>query len=137
MLVASQAVQICHSRAYRPIFGDQQANDRSLVVVPYQGGISGMLPKTGGNRKSKIFTPGLHQALKSRMSDSRTPLSGYRDARSWIRDNYGIQVNYHWLRKYLTEHFRTKLKIPRKSHIRKEGEAEKAFLKTARYHWSY
>jgi hypothetical protein len=42
---------------------------------------------------------------------------------SFIRFDPGI-------REYLKQHFKTKLKLPRKSHYKKDLKAEKAFLKT-------
>lgn len=100
------------------------------ITAYNQFGIVGILPKKTRDKKSKIFTPDIHKGLASKMSGSRNPLLGYWDAQRWVKENYGVQVNYHWLRKYLIKHFKTKWKTPRKSHIGKDGEAEKAFLKT-------
>lgn len=99
-----------------------------------EGGISAMLPSGKRNRSSKIFTPETHQALCEKMSDTLSPLSGYLDAQRWLRETHGVEVKYHWLRKYLIKHFKTKLKTPRKSHIKKDGKAVAAFLKTSGFY---
>ena len=54
----------------------------------------------------------------------------YWDAQKWVFDKYGVEIKYQRIREYLIQHFGTKLKVPRKSHYRKDVEAEKAFLKT-------
>ena len=93
-----------------------------------------MMPSGTRNRRSKIFTPEIHQGLGAKMSDTMSPLSGYWEAQQWVLDTYGVDVNYFWLRKYLIKHFRTKLKTPRKSHAKKDGGAVEAFLKTPTFH---
>ena len=80
--------------------------------------------------KSKIITEQIHQGLESRVNSSENPFLGYWDAQDWVYQEYGVQVKYHWLRKYLIKHFKTKLKAPRKSHYKKDEQAIEAFLKT-------
>ncbi len=76
------------------------------------------------------MTPEIHKALEQRLNSSDNGFLGYWDARQWINQNHGVNIKYHWLRKYLVTHFKTKLKSPRKSHYKKDVGAEKAFLKT-------
>lgn len=104
------------------------------LTVYRKSGIIAMLPRGTRNRSSKIFTPEIHQGLQAKMLDTTSPLLGYWDAQRWVLDTYGVEVNYFWLRKYLIKHFKTKLKTPRKSHIKKDGKAVEAFLKTANIH---
>ncbi|MFD2733597.1 hypothetical protein ACFSSE_17955, partial [Pedobacter alpinus] len=94
------------------------------------GGIVQMLSDRPKNKQSKIITPAMHKGLEQRVNDPHNPFLGYWDAQNWVRQEYGIDVKYHRIREYLKQHFRTKLKTPRKSHYKKDGEAEKAFLKT-------
>ena len=95
-----------------------------------KSGISGIVIKPTRNKKSKIITPEIHQGLKKKLEDSKNPLQGYWDVQDWVLSEYGVEVKYHWLRQYLINHFRTKLKSPRKSHYKKDQQAEDAFLKT-------
>lgn len=95
-----------------------------------QGGIEGLLPKKTKNKKSKIITPEIHQGLANRVNSSDAPFLGYWDATEWVNAEYGVTIKYHWLRKYLIRHFKTKLKSPRKSHYKKDDQAIDAFLKT-------
>jgi len=85
------------------------------------------LPK---NRKSKIITSEIHQALEERLNSSEHGFLGYWEAQEWVNKKYDVAIQYHWLHKYLITHFKTKLKSPRKSHYKKDIKAEKAFLKT-------
>lgn len=100
------------------------------ITAYNQGSIEGLLPKKTRNKKSKIITPEIHQALAKRVNSSDTPFLGYWDATEWVKAEYGVTIKYHWLRKYLIKHFKTKLKSPRKSHYKKDAQAIDAFLKT-------
>ena len=94
-------------------------------------GLKGLLPKITRNKPSKLITPQIHEGLKKKLNDASDPLQGYWDAKEWVSEQYGVDLKYHWLRKYLITHFKTKLKQARKSHIKKDDKAVEAFLKTA------
>jgi len=82
-----------------------------------------------GKPKS-VVSPELHQALENKLKDSQTPLQSYLDAVMWVKANHGIEIKYHSLRNYMIKHFKTKLKVPRKSHYKKDQQAIEAFFKT-------
>ena len=93
-------------------------------------GVEYLLSDLPNRRKSKTITPEIHKALGERLNSSENGFLGYWEAQEWVNKKYDIDIQYHWLRKYLITHFKTKLKSPRKSHYKKDDEAEKAFLKT-------
>ena len=95
-----------------------------------ENGISFLLTDLPKNKKSKIITPKIHKELEKHLNSSEHGFLGYWDAQAWVNNKFDIDIQYHWLRKYLIKHFKTKLKSPRKSHYKKDEEAEKAFLKT-------
>lgn len=95
-----------------------------------EGGIDQMITDKPRNKGSKIITSEMHHALSARVNDSANPFLGYWDAHHWIKEEFGVDVKYHRIREYLIQHFKTKLKTPRKSHYKKDDVAEKAFLKT-------
>jgi transposase len=95
------------------------------------GGISEMVLDKPKNKKSKIITSQIHKGLEQRVNDPLKPFLGYWDAQNWVKEQYGVDVKYQLILEYLIQHFKTKLKSPRKSHYKKDEKAEKAFLKTA------
>lgn len=98
-----------------------------------KGGIEGFISPIKRNRPSKIITEEIHEGLAKRVNSSELPFLGYWDAVDWVKEEFGVEIKYHWLRKYLIQHFKTKLKSPRKSHYKKDDQAIEAFLKTTGY----
>jgi len=73
-------------------------------------GIEGLLIDEPKILKSRIITPEIHKGLSKRVNSSEQAFLGYWDAVQWVQDQYGVEVKYHNLRKYLIQHFKTKLK---------------------------
>jgi len=94
------------------------------------GGIASFISNEPQIRPSKIITPEIHDALEAKVNSSDSPFLGYWEAQQWVKDTFNVQIKYHWLRKYLITHFKTKLKSPRKSHYKKDEQAIEAFFKT-------
>lgn len=94
------------------------------------GGIAEMLSDKPKDKQSKIITQEMHLGLEKRANDPHNPFLGYWDAQNWVKQEYGVEVKYQRIREYLIQHFRTKTKSPRKSHVKKDKQAEEAFLKT-------
>jgi transposase len=59
--------------------------------------------------------------------------AGLSNAQDWVKKEFGVEIKYQRIREYLIQHFRTKTKSPRKSHIKKDKQAEEAFLKTPKH----
>jgi transposase len=49
----------------------------------------------------------------------------------WVEKHLIEGINYNSLRHYVKRHFGAKLKVPRKSHIRKDKEAVATFKKSS------
>ena len=80
--------------------------------------------------KKSVISKDIHEALKEKLNDSSDPLMGYWHAVLWVESNFNVTLKYQTLRKYMIKHFKTKLKVPRKSHYQKDEQAIEAFLKT-------
>lgn len=95
-----------------------------------EGGIEKMLIQKTRNKGSKIISEQVHLALAKRITDPHRSFISYVDAQNWLWQEFETQINYHWLRKYMIKHFKSKVKQPRKTHIKKDDAAYDAFLKT-------
>lgn len=94
-------------------------------------GIKELIKPTTRSKPSKIITPEIHENLKSKLSTSDNPFSGYVEVQEWLLKEHGVEIEYQWLWKYMKTKLNSVLKVPRKSNIKKDKEAEDNFFKTA------
>jgi len=61
-------------------------------------GVDFMIQNQPKQKKSKFITEEIHNKLASRINDSSNPFLGYWDAQQWVKNEYGIEINYHTMR---------------------------------------
>lgn len=100
-------------------------------LIKYRShGIASLIMDNPKPRGSKIITKEIHDGLEVKVNSPDAPFLGYWEAQQWVEDTFNVKIKYHWLRKYLITHFKTKLKSPIKSHYKKDEQAIEAFFKT-------
>lgn len=93
-------------------------------------GLGELLSPIRRNRKSSFISPQAHKALQSRLTDAQSPFTSYKEIQDWLNEEYNTDIKYNNLYYYLTKHFKTKLKIPRKSNVKKDEQAVAFFKNT-------
>jgi len=94
-------------------------------------GINSLLSPPTRNKPSKIITPEIHKELEKRLRDKDNPFSGYVEVQQWLLETYDVKIGYKWLWAYMRTKMNSRLKVPRKTNVKKEQGAEDSFLKTA------
>jgi transposase len=97
-----------------------------------ESGLDGMLARSLGGYKKSMISEQIHTGLADRLHNGSEPLKGYWDAVRWVETTYGVTIKYNTLRTYMIRHFKTRLKVPGKSHYKKDANAIAAFKKTSR-----
>jgi len=92
-------------------------------------GIEKYITSSQGGKRRGVISKQIHKALSDKLHDSTTPLLGYNHAVEWVKEQYGVTLKYNTLRTYMKRHFGTKLKVPRKSHYKKDEQAIQVFKK--------
>ena len=96
-----------------------------------QGGIEAMLISPTRNRKSTCIPPEVETELYKIVKDPELGFSSYVEAQQWLATEHSLKLKYNTVREHLIRRYKTKIKSPRKSHVKKDDKAEDAFLKTA------
>lgn len=79
--------------------------------------------------KKRKISKAVHDGLSKKLNDSFEGFGSYVHAVEWVKEHYGVSYPYSTLRDYMIDIFGTKIKQPRKSHIKKDPEAQADFLK--------
>lgn len=93
-------------------------------------GINAMLIGSRSRKpKKRKVSKEVHTGLSDKLYDSFGGFKSYVHAVEWVKEHYGISYPYNTLRDYMIDIFGTKIKQPRKSHVKKNIEAQADFLK--------
>lgn len=69
------------------------------------------------------------QAIQIKLADPCGNITSYKELQQWVKDTLGKHINYQPLRSHVKNHYGTKLKVARKSHISKDATAVETFKK--------
>lgn len=96
-----------------------------------QNGITILLKhgRTGGFKPS-VVSASEHEQIKKKLHDPKNGIRGYRELLDWVNAELNKDMKYITLLKYTERHFGTKIKIARKSHVKKDEWAVSTFKKT-------
>jgi hypothetical protein len=78
-----------------------------------------------------VFTEAEHKQIEKKVSDATNGLRGYKELLEWVNNEFSKEIKYITLLKYTERHFGTKIKVARKSHIKKDQELVDSFKKTS------
>lgn len=95
-----------------------------------EDGLEAYLHLGSANGRPTVISPELHKVLQEKVNDPLASFHSYRDVWLWVNNDYGEAIAYQTIRQYLIRNMGTKLKVPRKSHYKKDEQAIEAFLKT-------
>ena len=85
----------------------------------------------GGDFKSNISAADKNK-IEKKLSDPKKAFTSFTQAQAWLKEELGIDKNYHAVNKYLKRNFGAKLKVGRKSHVKKDEAAVAVFKKPVR-----
>ena len=89
------------------------------------GGIELLLEDKRGGKPAQI-TAAIHERLNS----SKEGFKSFVEIQQWLQENFGIEMKYQALNKYVKRKFGARPKVARKSHINKDENAAALFKKT-------
>lgn len=95
-----------------------------------EGGIERLLEDNRGGKKVGQITPQIHQQLRARLNESKEGFKSFVEVQQWLKENFGIEMQYHAVNKYLKRKFGARPKVARKSHMDKDDNAVALFKKT-------
>jgi len=85
----------------------------------------------GGDHRSDIDSVS-KEKIREKLSQPTEAFTSYIAAQEWINKEFGLDMKYQAINKYLKRNFGTKLKVGRKSHVEKDPEAVAVFKNPAR-----
>jgi hypothetical protein len=84
----------------------------------------------GGFKKS-VVSKEEHDKIALKLNDPKNGIRGYTELLDWVNKELHKDMKYITLLKYTERHFGSKIKVARKSHVKKDEEAVASFKKTS------
>ena len=106
---------------------------RSLYL---DGGLDKLLMHETKAARPSIFTPSQHKQLEAKFHDPENGFQGYKELHHWVEKTIKSGIKPNSLMVYCRRKFGTKIKVARKSHIKKDTEAVETFKKTLVATWA-
>jgi len=93
------------------------------------GGLSSLLKILHPTGRPRVIPSAVVTGLSKKLSEEACEFKSYKEIAAWIKDNYQISVKYPTLYKQVHSRMKAKLKVPRRSSIKKEQSAAIEFKK--------
>ena len=94
-----------------------------------QGGIEAILYYQKQTGRPSDITKEEHLQIEKKLHDPKNGLRGYVELLSWMETEFKKTFKYNTVLKYSYRHFQSKIKVARKSHVKKDEEAVSTFKK--------
>ena len=94
------------------------------------GGINAILSYKKHPGRPSGITVEEHKKIESKLKDPKNGLRGYVELLNWMEVEFNKTFKYNTVLKYAYRHFQSKVKVARKSHVKKDEEAVTTFKKT-------
>ncbi len=111
------------------------ASDKSIHIWRkhyISGGMEQLLhERRGGKRPGKI-SGDAHEKLAKRLHSPKEGFRSFIEIQHWLLQEFGIEMQYHAVNKYVKRKFGARLKVSRKSHVQKSPADEAVFKKPIR-----
>jgi transposase len=92
-------------------------------------GIEGLLKDGRIGFKPSLVSAENHQKIAEKLSNPTNNINGYKELQEWVKTELFQDLKYITVLKYVQRHFGTKIKVCRKSHIKKDEGAVENFKK--------
>lgn len=101
---------------------------RSLYI---KGGIKMLMSHSNIGYKPSIINEEQEQALKKQLHDPLNGMVGFVELLDWFNKRFDTAINYKTFHGFVVRKFKAKIKVARKSHVKKDAQAVEAFKKTS------
>lgn len=95
-----------------------------------QSGMAGIVSDGRIGFKPSVVSAEQHIKMDQKLRDPKNGIRGYTELLDWVKTELSNDMKYITLVKYTQRHFGTKIKVARKSHVKKDVEAVETFKKT-------
>lgn len=118
-------------RAVAEIIGANHNSVQTWRSLYISGGLEAVLNYEKRDGRPSVFTAEEHIKIEKLLHNPQNGITGFVELLDWVEKEFGKSFQYNTLFKYAQRHFGAKVKVARKSHIKKDSGAVEDFKKTS------
>lgn len=93
-------------------------------------GLSAMLSTGASGNPRRVGIPAeAMSALQQRLQDTRQGFASYKEVQQWLSEQHHVHLSYGWIYDIVHDKLKARLKVPRKSNVKKDKSKEERFKK--------
>lgn len=96
-----------------------------------KGGIELLMSHSNIGYKPPRITKNQEHALSKQLNNPLNGMVGFVELLDWFNTTFKTEINYKTFHGFVVRKFKAKIKVARKSHVKKDDEAVEAFKKTS------
>lgn len=96
-----------------------------------EGGIKLLMSHSNIGFKPSVINREQEQALEKQLNDPHNGIVGFVELLDWFNRTFETNINYKTFHGFVVRKFNAKIKVARKTHVRKDAQAVEAFKKTS------
>jgi putative transposase len=95
-------------------------------------GLETMLTVGASGNPREVGVPAeVVELLQKRLQDPHQGFSSYKAVRQWLSQEHDVHLSYQWVYDIVHDKMKARLKVPRKSNVKKDPKKEERFKKNA------
>ena len=96
-----------------------------------EGGIEMLMSHSNIGYKPSKINDQQEQAIKKQLNDPHNGIVGFNELLDWFNRTFQTEINYKTFHGFVVRKFNAKIKVARKTHIKKDVQAVEALKKTS------
>ncbi len=96
-----------------------------------KGGINSLMSHSNIGYKPSKINQLQEKVLEKKLSDSANGIVGFNELLDWFNKTFKTEINYKTFHGFVVRKFKAKIKVARKSHVKKDSQQVEAFKKTS------
>ena len=96
-----------------------------------EGGVKALMSHSNIGYKTSLITGQQEKTLRKKLSDPFNGMVGFNELLDWFNTTFKTEINYKTFHGFVVRKFKAKVKVARKSHVKKDPAAIEAFKKTS------
>lgn len=93
-------------------------------------GLSAMLSTGASGNPRRVGIPAeVMAALQERLQDPYQGFTSYKEVQQWLAEQHHVYLSYGWIYDIVHDKLQARLKVPRKSNVKKDKSKEERFKK--------